>query len=116
MRECGPPAGETIRSSNATAVRCEHGHPRSLVHMAVKTVGRVLDDGSRKAHGRAAGSIAVKKQARIGFDSVRAVVDDHTGWPILITYPTNTALSVQRVSTELCVAAPITASPGSNGS
>jgi hypothetical protein len=46
--------------------------------MDVKKVGRIPDGGGWKAHGRAMGSTGVKKRARIGFDYVHSVVDDHT--------------------------------------
>jgi transposase InsO family protein len=78
LRECDPLTGEVIRSSKTTALRYEHDHPGSLVHMDVKKVGRIPDGGGWKAHGRAMGSTAAKKRARIGFDYVHSVVDDHS--------------------------------------
>lgn len=78
LRECDPLTGEVIRSSKATAVRYEHDHPGSLAHMDVKKIGRIPDGGGWKAHGRAMGSTAAKKRARIGFDYVHSLVDDHS--------------------------------------
>jgi transposase InsO family protein len=78
LRECDPLTGQVIRSSKATAVRYEHDHPGSLVHMDVKKIGRIPDGGGWKAHGRQMGSTGAKKRARIGFDFIHSVVDDHS--------------------------------------
>jgi transposase InsO family protein len=78
LRECDPLTGEVIRASKATAVRYEHDRPGSLVHMDVKKVGRIHDGGGWKAHGREHGQTAKQKRARIGFDFIHSVVDDHS--------------------------------------
>lgn len=78
LRECDPLTGEVIRSSKTTAVRYEHDHPGSLVHMDVKKVGRIHDGGGWKAHGRNMGSTGAKKRAKIGFDYIHSLVDDHS--------------------------------------
>lgn len=78
LRECDPLTGEVIRSSKTTAVRYEHDHPGSLVHMDVKKVGRIHDGGGWKAHDREHGQTAKQKRARIGFDYIHSVVDDHS--------------------------------------
>jgi transposase InsO family protein len=78
LRECDPLTGEVIRASKTTAVRYEHDQPGSLVHMDVKKVGRIHDGGGWKAHGRQMGSTGAKKRARIGFDYIHSVVDDHS--------------------------------------
>jgi len=78
LRECDPLTGEVIRASKTTAVRYEHDHPGSLVHMDVKKVGRIHDGGGWKAHGRAMGTTAAKKRAKIGFDYIHSLVDDHS--------------------------------------
>lgn len=78
LRECDPLTGELIRASKTTAVRYEHDHPGSLTHMDVKKVGRIHDGGGWKAHGRAMGTTAAKKKARIGFDYIHSLVDDHS--------------------------------------
>jgi len=78
LRECDPLTGEVIRASKSTAIRYEHDHPGSLAHMDVKKVGRIHDGGGWKAHGRAMGTTAAKKKARIGFDYIHSLVDDHS--------------------------------------
>lgn len=78
LRECDPLTGQVIRSSKSTAVRYEHDHAGSLVHMDVKKIGRIHDGGGWKAHGRQMGSTGAKKRARIGFDFIHSVVDDHS--------------------------------------
>jgi transposase InsO family protein len=78
LRECDPLTGELIRSSKTTAVRYEHDRPGELVHMDVKKIGRIPDGGGWKAHGRQMGSTAAAKKARIGFDYVHSLVDDHS--------------------------------------
>lgn len=78
LRQCDPLTGEVIRASKTTAVRYEHDHPGSLVHMDVKKVGRIPDGGGWKAHGRQVGRTSVQKKARIGFDYIHSVVDDHS--------------------------------------
>lgn len=78
LRDCDPLTGEPIRSSKATATRYEHPYPGSLLHMDVKKMGRIPDGGGWRARGRAMGSPAAGKRARIGFDYVHSVVDDHS--------------------------------------
>ena len=78
LRECDPLTGEVIRASKSTTVRYEHDHPGSLVHMDVKKVGRIPNGGGWKAHGRQIGKTSVQKKARIGFDYIHSVVDDHS--------------------------------------
>jgi transposase InsO family protein len=75
---CDPMTGAVIRSSKTTAVRYERARPGELVHMDVKKIGRIPDGGGWRAHGRQMGSTAAKKRARIGFDYVHSVVDDHS--------------------------------------
>lgn len=78
LRECDPLTGEVIRASKATAVRYEHDHPGSLIHMDVKKLGKIPDGGGWKAHGRQMGKTSAQKKARIGFDYIHSVVDDHS--------------------------------------
>jgi transposase InsO family protein len=78
LRECDPLTGQVIRSSKATALRYEHDHPGSLVHMDVKKVGRIHDGGGWKAHGREHGQSSAQKRARIGFDYIHSLIDDHS--------------------------------------
>ena len=67
-----------IRASKTTAVRYERDRPGELVHMDVKKIGRIPDGGGWRAHGRQMGSTTAQKKARIGFDYVHSVVDDHS--------------------------------------
>jgi transposase InsO family protein len=76
--DCDPLTGEVIRASKTTAVRYERARPGELVHMDVKKIGRIPDGGGWRAHGRQMGSTFAKKKARIGFDYVHSVVDDHS--------------------------------------
>jgi transposase InsO family protein len=75
---CDPMTGEVIRASKTTAVRYERARPGELVHMDVKKIGRIPDGGGWRAHGREMGSTGARKRARIGFDYVHSVVDDHS--------------------------------------
>lgn len=75
---CDPMTGEVIRASKTTTVRYERAKPGELVHMDVKKIGRIPDGGGWRAHGREMGRTAVQKKARIGFDYVHSMVDDHS--------------------------------------
>jgi hypothetical protein len=75
---CDPVTGEVIRAAKVTAVRSERDRPGELVHMDVKTIGRIPDGGGGNAHGRQMGSTAARKQARIGSDSIHSLVDDRS--------------------------------------
>ena len=76
--ECDPLTGEVIRASKTTAIRYERDRPGDLVHMDVKKIGRIPDGGGWRAHGRQMGSTGARKRARIGYDYVHSVVDDHS--------------------------------------
>ncbi len=78
LHECDPLTGALIRSSKSTAVRYERGRPGELVHMDVKKIGRIPDGGGWRAHGRQMGSTGARRRARIGFDYVHSLVDDHS--------------------------------------
>ena len=78
LAECDPLTGEVIRASKTTAVRYERARPGELVHMDVKKIGRIPDGGGWRAHGRQMGSTSARKKARIGFDYVHSMVDDHS--------------------------------------
>ena len=73
-----PMTGEVIRASKETAVRYERARPGELVHMDIKKIGRIPPGGGWRAHGRAMGSSAAKKKAKIGYDFVHSLVDDHS--------------------------------------
>jgi transposase InsO family protein len=76
--ECDPITGQVIRASKATTVRYERDRPGELVHMDVKKIGRIPDGGGWKAHGRQMGKTSAQKKARIGYDYVHSLVDDHS--------------------------------------
>ncbi|WP_404348292.1 IS481 family transposase [Phycicoccus jejuensis] len=78
LRVLDPLTGEVIRSSKSTAVRYERDRPGELVHVDVKKIGKIPDGGGWRAHGRSMGSSAAKKKARIGYDYVHSMVDDHS--------------------------------------
>lgn len=78
LRECDPLTGEVIRASKTTAVRYEHAYPGSLAHMDVKKIGKIPAGGGWKAHGRQMGKTSAQKKAKIGFDYVHSLVDDHS--------------------------------------
>ena len=78
LRECDPLTGTLIRASKTTAVRYERDRPGELIHMDVKKIGRIPDGGGWKAHGRQMSRTSAEKKARIGFDYIHSVVDDHS--------------------------------------
>lgn len=78
LRECDPLTGEVIRASKTTAVRYERERPGELVHVDVKKIGKIPPGGGWKAHGRQMGSTSAQKKARIGYDYVHSMVDDHS--------------------------------------
>ena len=73
---CDPMTGEVSRSSKATAVRYERERPGELVHMDVKKVARIPDNGGWRIHGR--GKTTAQVNARTGTDYVHSLVDDHS--------------------------------------
>jgi transposase InsO family protein len=75
---CDPITGEVIRASKTTAVRYERARPGELVHVDVKKIGKIPDGGGWKAHGRQIGKTSRQKKARIGYDYVHSMVDDHS--------------------------------------
>src|SRR4029079_10870217 len=75
---CDPLTGEVIRASKTTAMRYERDRPGELVHVDVKKIGKIPDGGGWKAHGLQMGSTGAKKRARIGYDYVHSMVDDHS--------------------------------------
>lgn len=78
LRECDPLTGEVIRASKTTAIRYERARPGELVHVDVKKVGKIPEGGGWKAHGRQIGRTGAQKRARIGYDYVHSMVDDHS--------------------------------------
>ena len=78
LRDCDPVTGEVIRASKVTAVRYERARPGELVHMDVKKLGRIHDGGGWKAHGPQHRQSAKQKRAKIGYDYVHSLIDDHS--------------------------------------
>lgn len=78
LRECDPLTGEVIRASKTTAIRYERARPGELVHIDVKKIGKIPHGGGWRAHGRQMGSTGAQKRARIGYDYVHSMVDDHS--------------------------------------
>ena len=78
LTDCDPLTGEIIRSSKATTIRYQRDRPGELVHIDVKKIGRIPDGGGWKAHGRPATRTAKAKSAKIGYDYVHSLVDDHS--------------------------------------
>jgi transposase len=78
LRECDPLTGEVIRASKTTAVRYERERPGELVHVDVKKIGKIPEGGGWKAHGRQIGKTSAQKKAKIGYDYVHSMVDDHS--------------------------------------
>lgn len=75
---CDPLTGELIRASRATANRYERERPGELIHVDVKKLGRIPDGGGWRSRGRQAANASGRKNTRVGFDYVHAVIDDHT--------------------------------------
>jgi transposase InsO family protein len=78
LRALDPMTGQLIRASKTTAVRYQRSRPGELVHVDVKKIGRIPDGGGWRAHGREIGRTAAQKRARIGYDYVHSMVDDHS--------------------------------------
>ncbi|MGH3839706.1 MAG: IS481 family transposase, partial [Pseudonocardiaceae bacterium] len=89
--ECDPMTGAVIRASKTTAVRYERATPGELGHMDVKKVGRIPDGGGWRAHGRQMGKTSKQKKAKIGFDYIHSVVDDHSRFAYTEILPDETA-------------------------
>ena len=78
LRECDPLTGEVIRASKSTSLRYERERPGELVHVDVKKIGKIPDGGGWKAHGRQMGKTSAQRKAKIGYDYVHSMVDDHS--------------------------------------
>lgn len=73
-----PITGAVIRASKATAVRYERDRPGELAHMDVKKLGRIPEGGGWRARGRENREATRDRKAKIGFDYVHSLVDDHS--------------------------------------
>ncbi len=78
LPECDPMTGEVIRSSRATTRRYERDLPGELVHVDVKKLGRIPAGGGWRSRGNVSVKTYAQKRARIGFDYVHSMVDDHS--------------------------------------
>ncbi len=114
LADCDPITGEVIRASKTTAIRYERDHPGDLVHMDVKKIGKIPDGGGWRAHGRQMGSTAAKKKARIGYDYVHSLVDDHSRLAYSEILPDEKGTTCAAFSSAPPSTPPITASTGSN--
>jgi hypothetical protein len=90
---CDPMTGEVIRASKTTAVRYEKSRPGELVHMDVKKLGKVPPGGGWRAHGRQMGKTSAQKKARIGFDYIHSVIDDHSRYAYSEVLPNERAIT-----------------------
>jgi transposase InsO family protein len=73
--------GEVIKASRSTATNYERNRPGELVHMDIKKLGRIPDGGGWRIRGKEhlRGHRPTRtKAARIGFDHIHSLVDDHT--------------------------------------
>jgi transposase InsO family protein len=76
---CDPLTGQLIRASRATANRYERERPGELVHIDVKKLGRIPDGGGWRGEGlNTVNHRGGSTRARVGFDYVHAVIDDHS--------------------------------------
>lgn len=78
LADCDRMTGQVIRSSKSTAIRYERDRPGELVHIDVKKLGRIPDGGGWRVHGRAKSAAQKNKRARVGYDFVHSMVDDHS--------------------------------------
>jgi len=78
LADLDPMTGQRIRASKTTSTRYEKDRPGELVHMDVKKLGKIPDGGGWRAYGRQIGKTNAQKKARIGYDYVHSLVDDHS--------------------------------------
>ena len=76
--ECDPLTGEKIRATRVTANRYERAKPGEMVHIDVKKLGRIPDGGGWRAQPGQTRTNHTASNARVGYDYVHAVIDDHT--------------------------------------
>ena len=92
-------------------MRYERDRPGELVHMDVKKLGRIPPGGGWKAHGRQMGSSSAKKKAKIGFDYIHSVVDDHSRLAYSEIHDDEKGETVPGSSSAPSASTPTTASP-----
>ena len=78
LRDLDPVTGTVIRATRRTALRYEHDHPGSLVHVDVKKLGRIPDGGGWRADPTQSASVHRTSHHRVGYDYVHTVIDDHS--------------------------------------
>ena len=78
LSQLDPITGVQIKASKQTAVRYERARPGELVHMDVKKIGRIPDGGGWRVHGRAAREATRDRSAKLGYDYVHSLIDDHS--------------------------------------
>jgi transposase InsO family protein len=78
LRELDPVTGNVIRARRATAVRYEHDHPGSLLHIDVKKLGRIPDGGGWRADPTQTAAVHRTSHRKVGYDYVHTVIDDHS--------------------------------------
>lgn len=75
---CDSMTGEVIRASRATTNRYERERPGELIHVDVKKLGRIPDGGGWRADPHQSRSNHKTPVARVGYDYVHVVIDDHS--------------------------------------
>ena len=75
LREIDPVTGVVIRASRRSVNRYEHDHPGSLIHIDVKKIGRIPDQGGHRLHGR---GHRPNHHRGSGYDFIHTAIDDHS--------------------------------------
>ena len=84
--------------------------------MDVKRIGRIPDGGGWRAHGRQMGSTSARKRARIGYDYVHSLGDDHSRLAYCEIHPDERGPTCAAFLLRAAATSPTTASTTSNGS
>jgi len=78
LRELDPVTGRIIRATRATAVRYEHDHPGSLIHVDVKKLGKIPAGGGWRADPTQSVAVHRTSHLKVGYDYVHTAIDDHS--------------------------------------
>ena len=113
LRDCDPLTGEVIKASKTTCVRYERDRPGELVHVDVKKIGKIPDGGGWRAGVIAQGGKSAKQKARIGYDYVHSMVDDHSRLAYSEIRPDEKAPPALAPCSESPATSPPTGSPAS---
>ena len=92
LHELDPISGAVIRTSKATAVRCQRDRPGELVHVDVKKIGKIPEGGGWRLHGRGSGQ-GRRRGVKVGYDYVHSMVDDCTRLAYSEVHDDETALT-----------------------